>query len=91
MVSEEALALDPESPFVDRVQKLQALKRAAEAPSPPTAPFLGTRLHTMLKKKSLRLGAKKSYLQPLRAADYFASPRRNTASCLTAITKPVPA
>lgn len=59
-ISEEALALDPEaSVFVDRVQKLTALDRAAESPPPFAAPSLGRRLR-MLLQKPFRLGAKKT-------------------------------
>lgn len=59
-VAEEALALDPEaSVFVDRIQKLKALKRPAEPPPPSVAPSLGARLRALL-QKPFRLGTKKA-------------------------------
>lgn len=59
-VSEEALALDPEaSVFVDRIQKLKALQRAAEAPPPATARSLRLRLSAFL-WKLLKVGTKKA-------------------------------
>ncbi len=49
-VAEEALDLDPEaSVFVDRVQKLKALKRPSE-PQPPATPSLVARLRIGTKK-----------------------------------------
>ena len=59
-VAEEALVQDPEaSVFVDRVQKLKALERAAESPPPSAPPSLATRLRELL-QKPLRLGAKRT-------------------------------
>lgn len=58
-VAEEALALDPEaSVFVDRVQKLKALERAAESPPPSAPPSFAARLRALL-QKPFSIGAKK--------------------------------
>ncbi len=86
------MTLDPEaSAVVNRVQKRKALERYAEPPPPSVAPSLGTRLRALL-RKPLKLGAKS--IAPTHfpsAGAYFASSRRNTASCFTAIANPAPA